>query len=328
MLRSSCLNVVFCFNPLFIHNVKEVKNMKYYIGLDIGGTTIKYGLVDETGKILEKDAVKTSIKGEEILKNIATIVNKFTAEKTITAIGVSAPGIVQKDGFMTTGGAIKDFFGINLKQEIEKRAHITTTVENDANAAAFAEQWKGNAVGFHSYYCMVVGTGIGGGIVINDQIYRGGHGMAGELGMMSVMNVNNDQNLELNSLSFTGATVFGLLNYYNKHSGKPEVTDARVVYDLADKNDKMALESLDFFYTALAKGIINLMVAIDPEIVLIGGGISANPKFIDGLHAKIADMKARNSDVRDLTFAEVKPAKLRNNAGIIGAVYRAIQAGK
>ncbi|WP_367365174.1 ROK family protein [Pediococcus parvulus] len=300
--------------------------MKYYIGLDIGGTTIKCGLVDETGKIIEKDSVKTSIKGEEILQNVETIVSQFKSEKPITAIGVSAPGIVQKDGFMTTGGAIKDFFGINLKEEIEKRTDIKTTVENDANAAAFAEQWKGNAIGFHNYYCMVVGTGIGGGLIINDQIYRGGHGMAGELGMMSVMNVDNDQHLELNSLSFTGATVFGLLNYYNHHSDKPEVTDARVIYELADKKDKLALESLDFFYTALAKGIINLMVALDPEIVLIGGGISANSQFMEGLQAKIADLKSRNSDVRDLTFAEVKPAKLRNDAGIIGAVYRAIQA--
>lgn len=306
--------------------MKEANHMKYYIGLDIGGTTIKYGLVDETGKILEKDAIKTSIKGEEILQNIEKIVKQFKTEQTITAIGVSAPGIVQQDGFMTTGGAIKDFFGINLKQEIEKRTGITTTVENDANAVAFAEQWQGNAVGFHNYYCMVIGTGIGGGLVINDQIYRGGHGMAGEFGMMSVMNVNNDQNLELNSLSFTGATVFGLLNYYNHHSGKPKLTDARVVYDLADKKDEVALASLDFFYTAIAKGIINLMVAIDPEIVLIGGGISVNPRFIAGLREKIADLKSRNSDVRDLTFAEVKPAKLHNDAGIIGAVYRAIQA--
>ncbi|GEL15240.1 ROK family protein [Pediococcus cellicola] len=299
--------------------------MNYYVGLDIGGTSIKYGLVDETGKILEKDRVKTSISGEEILNNIEMIVSQFKSLKPITAVGVSAPGIVQQDGFMTTGGAIRDFYGINLKKEIEKRTGISTTIENDANAAAFAEQWQGNAVGFHNYYCMVIGTGIGGGLIINDQIYRGGHGMAGELGMMSVMNVSTDTHLEYNSLNFTGATVGGLLRYYNNHSDSPAIDDARVIYQLAAQQDKLALASLDFFYTALAKGIINLMVALDPEIVLIGGGISANSQFMAGLQDKIADLKYRNQDIRNLNFAEVKPAKLRNDAGIIGAVYRAIQ---
>ncbi|WP_412989266.1 ROK family protein [Pediococcus siamensis] len=305
--------------------------MKNYIGLDIGGTSIKYGLVDEAGKIIEKDRIRTSADGEEILRNIEMIVSQFKSETPITAIGVSAPGIVQRNGFMTTGGAIRDFYGINLKEEIEKRVEIPTVIENDANAAAFAEQWQGNAVGLHNYYCMVIGTGIGGGLIINDQIYRGGNGMAGELGMMSAMDVKDiqqDHHLEYNSLNYTGATVGGLLRYYNAHSHKPELTDARVVYELAGQKDETAQASLDFFYTALAKGIIDLMVVLDPEVVLIGGGISANPQFIDGLHAKIADLKSRNQDIQGLTFAPVKPAKLRNDAGIIGAVYRAIQIGQ
>lgn len=300
--------------------------MKYYIGLDIGGTSIKYGLVDENGTILEKDSVKTDIAGSEILRNITEIVENYKKEQKIEAIGVSAPGIVQHDGFMTTGGAIRDFYGINLKKEIEQRTGITATIENDANAAAFAEQWKGNAKGLHNYLCIVVGTGIGGGIIINDQIYRGGHGMAGEFGMMSVMDRNlPGKGLEFNSMSFTAATVGGLLRYYNDHHDGKALDDAEVVYSLAADGDKLALESLDFFYTALSRGIINLVVGLDPEKILIGGGISANDQFMKDLNNKIQELKKANNDLIDLKFPEVQAAQLRNDAGIIGATYRAVQ---
>lgn len=299
--------------------------MKYFVGIDIGGTTIKHGLVDENGTILQKGSVKTGIVGSEILENIRKIVEQYQEEQPITSIGVSAPGIVQQNGFMTTGGAIRDFYGINLKEEIEKLTGTTTTIENDANAAAYAEKWKGNAQGLHNYLCMVVGTGIGGGIIINDQIYRGGHGMAGELGMMSVMDRHFEEDIERDTMSFTAATVGGLLRFYNEHHNGEKLEDARVIYDLASKQDYLALESLDFFYTALARGIMNLIVALDPEKILIGGGISANEQFINGLNQKIAELKQINNDLKDLTFPPVEAAELRNDAGIIGATYRALQ---
>lgn len=299
--------------------------MKYFIGIDIGGTTIKYGLLDQEGVILNKGMVETSISGAEILQNIQEIVQGYQEQFQVTGIGVSAPGIVQKNGFMTTGGAIRDFYGINLKKEIEQRTGILTTIENDANAAAFAEQWKGNAQRLHDYICMVIGTGIGGGIIINDQIYRGGHGMAGELGMMSVMDHQYQTDIERDTLNFTGATVGGLLRYYNDHQDIENVVDARVLYKLANRGDQLAEESLNFFYTALARGIINLIVALDPEKILIGGGISANEQFMIDLNAQIVSLKELNNDLRGLEFPVVEAAKLKNDAGIIGAVYRALQ---
>ena len=101
--------------------------------------------------------------------------------------------------------------------------------------------------------------------------------------------------------------------------------DAEVVYSLAADGDKLALESLDFFYTALSRGIINLVVGLDPEKILIGGGISANDQFMKDLKNKIQELKKANNDLIDLKFPEVQAAQLRNDAGIIGATYRAVQ---
>ncbi|MFD1411152.1 ROK family protein [Lapidilactobacillus gannanensis] len=308
--------------------------MQHYIGIDVGGTTIKYGLVDHAGQIQAQGAVPTPLNKNDFLEQLTKIVTDYQTQATdLAGIGISMPGIIKNNGFLVTAGAVRSMIGVNLKAEMEQRTNLPTNVENDANAAAIAEHWLGAAQGIENYLCLVLGTGFGGGAIINNQLYRGAHGMAGEFGWMLTHDLDFTRDLEDASLNKSSAIVGGLCHTYTlaKQQLDPEferLIDARVIFQAAAAGEKLAQMTLDKFYYDLATGILNLIVCYDPEVVLIGGGISANPTFIHDLNAALTDLELRHvsvSEVKDQTIAQIKPAKLMNNAGIIGAVYQAMQ---
>ncbi|MGX7417940.1 ROK family protein [Carnobacterium gallinarum] len=294
--------------------------MKYYVGIDIGGTNIKYGLLTETGEILHHDKVKTVLSGKDILQHIEEIIKNYQKEYLIKGVGVSAPGTVQADGFMTTGGAIMDFYGVNLKELIMERVDLPVKVENDVNTIALAEKWLGGGREFSSFACLAVGTGIGGALIINNELYRGRWGSAGEFGYMITEPVVND-NTRSSTLSLTGSVRSGLIKRYSTISGNAEKIDGAEIYQRAEKGEAAAIETLDLFHKNLSEGIFNLLVSLDPEIILIGGAISENTTFIAELNRRVKKLQADYSQMSNLTFAEVAPCRFFNNAGIIGGVY-------
>lgn len=301
-----------------------------YIGFDIGGTNIKHGILNSLGEIIEKGMTPTNHDRELLLSELTTITKEYAQNYEINGIGISVPGIIQKDGFMLTGGAIKSLYGINLKDEMELRTELPTAIENDANAAAIAEKWIGNAIEIDNYLCVVLGTGMGGGIVINGQIYRGAHGMAGEFGYMMTHKVDVSRNIEESSLNWTGAVVGGLYRqYYHallaKDPSAQPITDASEIMLRANSGELEAVNVMSQYYQDVAVGIINLIGAFDPEVILIGGGISANKEFMKNLTLTINDLEEKHESINYLkgkTIAPVIPAKLRNDAGLLGAVYQ------
>lgn len=300
-----------------------------YVGFDIGGTSIKYGVLDESGVILEKSAIPTSYEPAQFYQDLLTIIEDAQNRHTIDGIGISAPGIVQKDGFMLTAGAIKSLYGENFKAVLEARTGLPVAVENDANAAAIAEKWIGNAQEAANYLCLVLGTGVGGGIVINNQVYRGAHGMAGEFGWMVIDQLPEEGNIEESSINKKTAVVGGLIRLYNLAgaavTGFEPTQDAKEIFDRAQQDEALALKLTDQFLTDLSVGLINLISCFDPELVLIGGGISANPYFWERLQARLTITETRHEAInylRGQTIAPVRPAKLKNDAGLIGAVYQ------
>lgn len=301
-----------------------------YLGLDIGGTSIKYGLVNDKGVILEKSKLSTQEKKKSLLEDIYKIVKKYQMNYDIKGIGLSVPGIVQKNGFLLTGGAIQEFYGLDLKRKIEQKTGLYTVVENDANAVAIAEQWMGNAVGKQNYVCLVLGTGVGGGIVINGDIYRGAHGMAGEFGYMVIEDFENDESPEEQSLNRKAAVVGGLYYRYNLEQQKEgleveSTINAVEIMKRANRGEGIAVKVMNKFYQDISVGILNLIAVYDPELVLIGGGISANKEFIKELKQNFKQIISRHDSLnflKDKAVAEVKSAKLRNDAGIVGAVYQ------
>lgn len=297
--------------------------MKNYVGIDVGGTSIKYGLVSAAGGIITQASLPTADQQEQVLTDLANIIRDYQdAGYELAGTGVSMPGVVEADGMLTTAGAVKCLYGVNLKAELEKRTGLSATIENDANAAAIAEQWLGAAQGLHNYLSLVLGTGVGGALVINDKIYRGAHARSGEFGWM-LLDEQHDE-LEDGSLNFQGATVIGLLRIYNLKA-QTNVTDARQVFQQAAAGDSLATQVLTTYFRRLAQGILNLVVCFDPAQVIIGGGISVNPAFRAGLNQAYVELQREHSSVRDLDLPEIVPAKLGNDAGMIGVVYRVLQ---
>lgn len=300
--------------------------MKYFIGIDIGGTNIKYGLVAENGDVISHDKVKTNQKGEEIIAAVTTIVKDFQKKYDITAVGLSVPGVVEESGFMTTGGSITDFYGIHLREILEERLSLPVYVENDANSAALAEKWLGSGKNYQHILCVVVGTGIGGGIIINNELFRGGHSSAGEFGFMVVKPIE-DNDTRLATLSLTGSVQCGVVWPYElKTQGElTDTFDGEKVFNLANEGDQTAIEVIDIFYDRLALGIFNMAVSFDPEVVLIGGAISTNKEFMANLSSRVVALKAGHCDMANVILPEIKSCYFLNQAGIVGAVYRAIQ---
>ena len=160
--------------------------MKKYVVIDIGGTSIKHALMTESGDILEKGSMKT--EGDNInlfIESIGKVVDSYKEKNEVFGLACSSPGAVDvKTGFIGGGSAIPCIHGPNIRELLEKRCGLEVSIENDANCAGLAEGWLGSAKGVENYACIVIGTGIGGCIVINGRILRGKHLHGGEFGYM------------------------------------------------------------------------------------------------------------------------------------------------
>ncbi|KPG69558.1 ROK family protein [Enterococcus sp. RIT-PI-f] len=300
-----------------------------YLGIDIGGTTIKYGFINDKGQVYNKKSIKTVDDKQQFLDNLQRIIEDSQRQETIEGIGISAPGIIDQDGTMITAGAIKSIYGVRLKQELQKITTLPIVIENDANAAAIAEQWIGHAQGVSNYLCIVLGTGIGGGIICQNELIRGAHGMAGEFGWMVIKDIDDSSDIEAMSLNQRAAVIGGLCYRYNQIKLKSDSTfepiwDAKEIF-AKENDDNDAHILIQNFYEDLSIGILNLISCFDPELVLIGGGISANKVFLERLQSTISKVATRHHSIHylmDKTIAPIKAAKLMNDAGMVGAVYQ------
>ena len=297
--------------------------MKYYIGIDIGGTHIKYGLLNETGLILNQGKVKTVREdGHNIIEKIQGIITSYQIDYKITAVGVSAPGSIREDGFMVTGGAIRDFYGINLKALLAEKIGLPVFLENDANCAALAELWLGAGKGKQHFLQVVVGTAVGGALVVNGQLFKGAHFNAGEFGYQIVDGIKNGDT-RLATLSLNGSVGHGIVDKYETMTNKKDL-DGEVIHDLAKKGDGVSVKIVDDFYQALAKGLFNLMTAFDPEVVLMGGAISKDKAFMIRLQQEIDHLQKGHRDMGMVQLASIAPCRFLNDAGMVGAVYKAL----
>lgn len=301
-----------------------------YVGIDIGGTFIKHGVIDAFGKIIEKGSIPTNHEKELLFLDLIKLVKGYQVKfPTLMGVGVSAPGVILRDGTMQTAGSIQSLYGANIKERLEIECELLTIVENDANAAAIAEQWIGNAQGVQNYLCLVLGTGIGGGIVINGELFQGAHGMAGEFGWMLVRDIPSEGSIETASLNQRASVVGGLCFQYQKalaENGSPEIiTDARLIFQRAKEGQKLAIKVIDAFFVDLVTGLVNLISSFDPEMILVGGAISSDVDFMNRLEASLQKAIARHESLQyfqQYGLANVVPTKLQNDAGMIGAVYQ------
>lgn len=283
-----------------------------YLGIDIGATKTIFLLVEFSEgsyKILENIKVETPRKEEEILKmveeNFNQLVEKYQpkADK-ISAIGIGFAGPVDFERGRALMGPNLKTGKIEFKKVLEKKLGIPVAVDNDAKCFVLAESVFGAAKNYKNIVGLMIGTGIGGGIIIDGKIYRGATGSAGEFGHTDIF-----KSKELEGT----ASGLGLVRVYNKISGK-KITSFEIV-DLAKKKDKKALEAVNFVAESLSSGIANIVESFNPEIVVLGGGLAE----VDLIINKAREGVKKNLFLPSLAKTPIVVSKLGQSAVALGA---------
>ena len=283
------------------------------IGIDIGGTTIKADLYDDFGTSLNQfKEIETIIDYDlgtnQILNQVCDLIGEYILNYSIDGVGISTAGVVNANTgeIIYAGYTIPGYIGVNFTSEIEKRFGLSTFVENDVNCAALGELWKGQAQDKKNVVMVTIGTGIGGSIIVNGQIVNGFNYTAGEVGYIPVGNSDWQSK----------ASTTALIHLYQKKSLKTNQTGCTFFTDLSS-GDKVAKETFEIFVENLTKGLLTISYLLNPEILILGGGILAKK---DILLPEIQSSLAKN--VMDNRFLpkNVVAATLGNEAGRIGAV--------
>lgn len=295
--------------------------MSYYAGIDIGGTRIKFGIVDESGTLYHREMVDTPTEYEAMMKEIEGFLTR-NASYEIKGMGISSPGIITTDGYMQTAGAIKCFLHHNIKEELSERFQMNVTVENDSKCAAAGEKWLGAAKTLQNFVCLTLGTAVGGAIYIDGKLIRGLKGLAGEFGIALTgleKDVYNEQ-----SFSYHAATVAGLCRNYS-YRVHERVLDAQEIYRRKDAGDEDAKACIEAFYHACATLFVNIAAIIAPDVILVGGGISNSPEAMQGMKAEYERMCQEYHVLSLVETPKLMVCECKNDAGILGAVYTLLQ---
>lgn len=283
--------------------------MVHYVSIDIGGTYIKSALLNGDAQLSFHEKVKTPInKNNAIIKQVQTIVANFGKRFDLAGIGISTAGIVNSDQgkVMYAGPTISDYKDTNFKQALSN-LRLPVQVENDVNAALLGEWWKGAGRGHDDIYCMTLGTGIGGAY-LHDRLIGGAHHQANSIGYM-LYDPSSKTNYE------TRASTSGLTMQIKKQLG-PEWT-AKQVFSQARKGKARYLRLLDTWVCDVASGLAQIILLVDPELLIIGGGVSRQGDFLlEMITKQVNDFLPKN-----FMKTEIKMAELFNDAALYGAIY-------
>lgn len=293
--------------------------MKYLV-LDIGGSAIKYALMTEELELIEKGNRKTP---DDNIENFVEVVGEIYDEykDIIEGIAISMPGLLDSEkGYAYTGGSLHYNDGKEIVKILQERCPIKIVIENDGKCAALAEVWKGSLKEHDNGIVIVLGTGVGGGIVINKKIYRGINFFAGEFSFIAT-NMNDAQNEGNQWWAKSGSEA--LLSAAAKVKNVPiEELDGYKVFEYANNKDEEILKVLDDFTYNLAVQIFNLQCVLDPEVVAIGGGISSQDILIEYIQK---NMEGYHKSLKlEVPKPNIVRCEFRNDANLIGALYNFI----
>ena len=304
----------------------------YAFGVDVGGTSVKLGLFSSEGSLLEKWEIptRTENNGDHVLPDIvASILSKLTEKnipfEEIEGIGIGVPGPVSAD--FTVNKCINLGWGVfNLKEKMNQLLPQIPKIAagNDANVATLGELWQGGGKGYHSAVMFTLGTGVGGGIVVNDQIVAGTNGGAGEVGHMTVNPQESvpcacgkygclEQYASANGLVRMGKVML-FQSYKPSKLREMENFTAKDICDLAREGEEMALDIVDRFGEYLGRAMSYVSCTVDPDICIIGGGMSRAGSIITDAILKYYRRYAFHVS----TGTSIALAELGNDAGIYG----------
>jgi glucokinase-like ROK family protein len=289
------------------------------LAIDIGGTAIKAGLCAENGSIISFDEFPSHADkgGPYLMENLCTIIKKY---KGYDRIGISVTGQVDSDKgcIVFADDNVPDFTGTNVRKIVNRRFNVPVYIENDVNAAAMGEAHFGAGQQYNNFLCLTYGTGVGGAIVINGDIYKGAQGIAGEIGHI----ITHSNGLMCTCgcrgcyerYASTGALVRKALKRDST------LSNGRIIFQRMSEEDPEVKKLVDSWIDEIVFGLISLVHIFNPECIILGGGIMSQSYITSQVEAKL-----HNSVMKSFSGVEVKKAALGNKAGLMGAAYIAQQ---
>lgn len=292
--------------------------MKKYCVIDVGGTNIKFALMDEDANILEKGEVETPHDSlDSFIESIGRIYDGY---EDVSGIAMSAPGRINcNTGFMFTGGALRYIQNIPMAEELKKRCPVNISIENDGKCAALAELWKGSLKNSQHGLVLTLGTGIGGGVIANGKLLRGQNFASGELSSFptTILPINDPINFWA---SINGTR--GLTRVYEERMNldKDSVNGKRF-FEAVNQNDEVAVQVLEEFAQHFANAIFAIQTVLDTEKVAVGGGISFQDRLIEALNRKVSELFDYYGQFTPILKPVVVRCEFANDSNLIGALY-------
>jgi glucokinase len=311
-----------------------------YAGIDIGGTNIKGVLADSSGKILSERSTVTPVTKKEIDKEIGSLIENLATSASISkidikAIGIGAAGSIDRNkGIVISSPNISAWKKYPLAKNIEKLTGAKVFLENDATVALIGGWWKGHGSKFKNWIMLTLGTGIGGGVIIDNRIYTGQTGSAMEVGHMSI-----DYEGKLCKCGRKGcleqyASATALVEYVQEnlasHKGsslnkriEDEEISAKMIFEEAQNGDGLAVEAIEKIAYFLGIGVSNLVNIFNPEAIIFGGGLSLAHKMIIPVVKKVVDKNALPGLKENVKYLPIKDQSI---IPALGAVKMAIDS--
>lgn len=288
--------------------------MNKYICIDVGGTSIKYGIILEDESFLTTGEMPTEAMqhgGPGIMEKLKMIAAGYLKEYDVQGICISTAGMVDcKEGKIThSGPTIPNYTGMEIKKTMEELFHLPCEVENDVNCAGLAESHAGAAKGAKITLCLTIGTGIGGSIIIDGKVFHGFSGSGCEVGYMH-MPGGEFQDLGASSILVKKTAQFKNIS--------PDSINGKYVFENAKQGDEDCIRAIDEMTDILGMGIANICYVLNPEVVVLGGGIMAQKEYLYDRIRKSIDKYLISSVAKNtkLAFAENQ-----NKAGMLGAFF-------
>lgn len=280
--------------------------------VDLGGTSVKYSVWDKD-QLVEVHAFPTPDSWKELKERLGKEKNAFTIQYGIEGVAISAPGAVDtQKGIIGGVSAIPYIHQFQIKEELKDYFGVPVAIQNDANCAALAELWKGAARDNSDVLFVVIGTGIGGAVIIDRRLRAGTHLFGGEFGLMVID--------DSETLSVKGTAVRMAQNYSEALTDDKNKFSGKEVFDMADAGDILALRYVDQLYHFLSVGLYNLVVCFDPEKIILGGGLSQRENIAKEISLRVKKLLVEK-DVHDLDPV-IETCYFKNDANLIGAVYQ------
>ena len=297
---------------------------QYVVGVDVGGTNIKLGVVGPSGKVIVRNSFATKPFAFSRIKLItalareieASIITAGLTKKQIAGVGIGLPGLVDfEKGYVRFLPNIPGWRGVHLKSILQKKIHLPVFVDNDVKMITLAESKFGAGKGVRNLVCLTLGTGVGSGLILNGQLYRGEGNAAGELGHMPLNEHGPKCNCGGIGCFETYVGNRPLFALASRMMGKPGMT-TQSMYALAKKGNKKALLFWKKASEHIGNGLVGIVNLLNPRLIIIGGGVSNNERF---LFKTITETIRRRAMSLQGSAFKIKRAQFKDDAGIIGA---------